>query len=117
MILAIAMTEPGTGSDLASIRTKAEDKGDYYLLNGSKTYISNGILGGPRNCRGENGPGEQTRYQLCSSSSAAWRALSAAATSKKMGIKSQDTAELFFNNVKVPKENLLGQPFIEVSIT
>src|SRR6056297_2626047 len=91
-ILAIAMTEPGAGSDVAGMRTKAEDKGDHWLLNGSKTYISNGINADlfvvERDMEGfERG-----------------RNLS------KMGLKSQDTAELFFNNVKVPKENVLGEP-------
>ena len=43
-VLAVAITEPGAGSDVAGIRTKAEDKGDHFLLNGSKTFISNGIL-------------------------------------------------------------------------
>ncbi len=107
-ILAVAITEPGGGSDVAGIRTKAEDKGDYYLLNGSKTYISNGILADlvivvartdPNNSRGlslfvvERGMDGFERGRNL----------------KKMGLKSQDTAELFFNNVKVPKENLLGE--------
>ncbi len=107
-VLAVAITEPGAGSDVAGIRTKAEDKGDHYLLNGSKTYISNGILADlvivvartdPNNSRGlslfvvERGmEGFERGRNL-----------------KKMGLKSQDTAELFFNNVKVPKENLLGE--------
>jgi acyl-CoA dehydrogenase len=107
-ILAIAMTEPGAGSDVSGIRTTAEDKGDHYLLNGSKTFISNGILADivivaaktdPNNSHGmsllvvERGmPGFERGKNL-----------------KKMGMHSQDTAELFFNNVKVPKENLLGE--------
>ncbi len=106
-ILAVGITEPGAGSDVASLRTKAEDKGDHYLLNGSKTYISNGILADlvvvvartdQKNSHGmslfvvERGmEGFERGRNL-----------------KKMGLKSQDTAELFFNNVKVPKENLLG---------
>ncbi len=107
-ILAIAMTEPGTGSDVSGIRTRAEDKGDHYLLNGSKTFISNGILAdlvivaAKTDANSSHGlslfvvergmPGFERGRNL-----------------KKMGLHSQDTAELFFNNVKVPKENLLGE--------
>lgn len=106
-ILAVAITEPGAGSDVAGIRTRAEDKGDFFLLNGSKTYISNGINADlivvvaktdPESRHGlslfvveRDMPGFERGRNL-----------------KKMGLKSQDTAELFFNNVKVPKENLLG---------
>jgi len=107
-ILAVAITEPGAGSDVAGMRTKAEDKGDHYLLNGSKIYISNGILADlvvvvartdPENSHGlslfvvERGMEGFERGRNLS----------------KMGLKSQDTAELFFNNVKVPKANLLGE--------
>ena len=108
-VLAIAMTEPGAGSDLAGIKTRAEDKGDHWLLNGSKTYISNGLLAGlvvvaartdlnHRHAIGlflvEDGmPGFQRGRNL-----------------KKLGLYSQDTAELFFENVEVPKANVLGDP-------
>ncbi|CAG4918855.1 acyl-CoA dehydrogenase family protein [Paraburkholderia gardini] len=106
-ILAIAMTEPQTGSDLAGIRARAKEKGDYWLLNGAKTYISNGILAdyvvvaartSPDNPHAiglfivERGmPGFERGRKL-----------------KKMGLQSQDTAELFFDNVRVPKANVLG---------
>ena len=108
-ILAIAMTEPGAGSDLASIRTRAEDKGDHFLLNGSKTYVSNGINSDvvivvartdPQETRGiglflvERGMDGFTRGKNL----------------KKMGMKAQDTAELFFDDVKVPRTNVLGEP-------
>ena len=108
-ILAIAMTEPGTGSDLASIRTKAEDKGDYYLLNGSKTYISNGILGDLVIVAARTDP-ESKRGISLFVVERGMEGFERGRNLAKMGIKSQDTAELFFNNVKVPKENLLGQP-------
>jgi len=108
-ILAIAMTEPGTGSDLASIRTKAEDKGDYYLLNGSKTYISNGILGDLVIVAARTDP-ESKRGISLFVVERGMEGFERGRNLPKMGIKSQDTAELFFNNVKVPKENLLGQP-------
>ncbi|WP_439486031.1 acyl-CoA dehydrogenase family protein [Blastomonas fulva] len=108
-ILAVAMTEPSTGSDLAGMKTNAVDMGDHWLLNGSKTYISNGILSDvvvvaartdPQAKHGlglfvvERGmPGFERGRRL-----------------EKMGLKSQDTAELFFNDVKVPKANVLGEP-------
>ncbi|KEZ01197.1 acyl-CoA dehydrogenase [Burkholderia sp. MSh2] len=107
-ILAIAMTEPDAGSDLAAIKTRAEDHGDHWLLNGAKTFISNGILADTvvvaarthsENRAGislfivERGmPGFERGRKL-----------------KKMGLHVQDTAELFFNDVKLPKESLLGE--------
>jgi len=108
-ILAIAMTEPGTGSDLSSIRTKAEDKGDHYLLNGSKTYISNGILGDLVIVAARTDP-ESKRGISLFIVERGMEGFERGRNLAKIGIKSQDTAELFFNNVKVPKENLLGQP-------
>jgi acyl-CoA dehydrogenase len=108
-ILGIAMSEPSAGSDVAGIRTRAEDRGDHFLLNGSKTYISNGINGDlfvvaartdPNNPHGlglflvERGMDGFRRGRNL----------------KKLGLKAQDTAELFFDDVKVPKENVLGDP-------
>lgn len=107
-ILAVAITEPGAGSDVAGIRTKAEDKGDHWLLNGSKTYISNGILADLVVVVARTDP--NTRHGL--SLFVVERGMEGferGRNLKKMGLKSQDTAELFFNNVKVPKENLLGE--------
>lgn len=106
-ILAVAITEPGAGSDVAGIRTKAEDKGDYYLLNGSKTYISNGILADLVVVVAKT---DQSKHGL--SLFVVERGMDGferGENLKKMGLKSQDTAELFFNNVKVPKQNLLGE--------
>ena len=78
------MTEPGAGSDLQGIRTTAVDKGDHYVLNGSKTFISNGILADLVIVVAPHRPrGRATRASACSSSSAAWRASSAAATSRR----------------------------------
>ncbi|HEX7718317.1 MAG TPA: acyl-CoA dehydrogenase family protein [Woeseiaceae bacterium] len=106
-ILAVAITEPGAGSDVAGIRTRAEDKGDHFLLNGSKTYISNGINADLIVVVAKTDP--QSRHGL--SLFVVERDMPGferGRNLKKMGLKSQDTAELFFNNVKVPKENLLG---------
>jgi len=107
-ILAVAITEPGAGSDVSGIRSKAEDKGDHYLLNGSKTFISNGILSDLVIvvARTDN----DSRHGL--SLFVVERGMEGferGKNLKKMGLPSQDTAELFFNNVKVPKENLLGE--------
>jgi acyl-CoA dehydrogenase len=107
-ILAIAMTEPGAGSDVSGIRTTAEDKGDHYLLNGSKTFISNGILADLVIVAAKTDPNSSHGMSLL----VVERGMDGFERGKnlrKMGMHSQDTAELFFNNVKVPKENLLGE--------
>lgn len=106
-ILAIAMTEPGTGSDLAAIRTRAEDKGDYWLLNGSKTYISNGLLAGLVVVAARTGPGHEIGLFLVEAGMEGFRR---GQPLQKLGLKSQDTAELFFDDVKVPKTHVLGDP-------
>jgi len=106
-ILAIGITEPGAGSDVASLRTKAEDKGDHYLLNGSKTYISNGILADLVIVVARTNPNSRHGMSLFVVERG-MEGFERGRNLKKMGLKSQDTAELFFNNVKIPKENLLG---------
>jgi acyl-CoA dehydrogenase len=107
-ILAVAITEPGAGSDVAGIRTKAEDKGDYYLLNGSKTYISNGINADLVVVVARTDPDNRHGLSLFVVERG-MEGFERGRNLRKMGLKSQDTAELFFNNVKVPKENLLGE--------
>ena len=106
---AIAMTEPGTGSDLQGIRTRAVREGEHYVLNGAKTFISNGFLAGvvlvvcktdpTKGAAGtsilivdtEDCPGYRVGRVL-----------------DKMGLKAQDTSELFFDDVHVPASQLLG---------
>lgn len=109
-ITAVAMTEPGAGSDLAAINTTAIKDGDHYVLNGQKTFISNGLLcdlvvaavkTNPKATPAQTGvslivveygtPGFVKGRKL-----------------EKMGLKAQDTAELYFEDCRVPKENLLG---------
>jgi acyl-CoA dehydrogenase len=107
-ILAVAITEPGAGSDVAGIRTKAEDKGDHFLLNGSKTFISNGILADLVVVVAKTDPGSRHGLSLFVVERGT-EGFERGENLKKMGLKSQDTAEMFFNNVKVPKENLLGE--------
>lgn len=108
-ILGIAMTEPGTGSDLAAIRTRAEDRGDHWVLNGAKTYISNGILAdlvvvaARTEIEGRRGIGLFLVERGMEGFTRGRRL-------KKIGLKSQDTAELNFADVRVPKANVLGDP-------
>jgi alkylation response protein AidB-like acyl-CoA dehydrogenase len=108
LISAIAMTEPGAGSDLQGIRTSAVDKGDHYVLNGSKTFISNGILSDLVIVVARTDPdaGHQGISLLVVE-----RGMDGFERGRKLdkiGLKAQDTAELFFDNVEVPKANLLG---------
>jgi alkylation response protein AidB-like acyl-CoA dehydrogenase len=107
-ILAVAMTEAGAGSDISAIRAKAEDKGDHYLLNGSKTFISNGILADLVVVAAKTDPNSSHGISLFVVERG-MEGFERGKNLKKMGMHSQDTAEMFFNNVKVPKENLLGE--------
>jgi acyl-CoA dehydrogenase len=119
LIGAIAMTEPGTGSDLQAVRTSAVREGDRYVINGSKTFITNGqnanliivvcktdrSLGAKGTSlivvETDNAPGFRRGRRL-----------------DKVGLKAQDTSELFFDNVRVPADNLIGgregQGFIQL---
>lgn len=110
IILGVAMTEPGTGSDLGNIQTRAEDKGDHWLLNGAKTYISNGILGDLFVVAARtSAAGEKPTFGLF----LVERDMPGFERGRKldkMGLHCQDTAELFLNNVQVPKSNVLGDP-------
>lgn len=109
MVTAIAMTEPGTGSDLQGVKTTAMLDGDEYVLNGSKTFITNGWLAdlvivvaktdSKAGAKGislflveANTPGFSKGKRL-----------------EKVGMKAQDTSELFFQDVRIPKGNLLGK--------
>ena len=108
-ILAVAMTEPSTGSDLAGMRSRAEDRGDHWLLNGAKTYISNGILSDLVVVAARTDP--ESRHGLgLFVVERGMEGFERGRKLDKMGMKAQDTAELFFNDVKVPKGNVLGDP-------
>jgi len=110
IITAIAMTEPGAGSDLQGIRTHAVDKGDHWVLNGSKTFISNGIMADLVIVVARTDPdaGHQGISLLVVEEGMA--GFERGRNLDKVGLKAQDTAELFFNDVVVPKENTLGEP-------
>ncbi|MHA0036387.1 acyl-CoA dehydrogenase family protein [Deinococcus sp. PESE-13] len=110
LVGAIAMSEPGAGSDLQGIKTRAEDQGDHYLLNGSKIFITNGYLADIVIVVARTGStGKGSRDISLLIVEAASEGFTKATPLHKMGMKGQDTAELFFSDVKVPKENLLGQ--------
>lgn len=111
LISAVAMTEPGTGSDLAAVRTTARREGDHYILNGEKTFITNGMHA-------------DYVVVVCKTDSQvepAYRGISLLVVEdgmpgfkrgkklNKIGMHSADTAELIFEDVKVPVENLLGE--------
>lgn len=109
-ILAIAMTEPGAGSDVAGMKTRAEDKGDHFLLNGQKTYISNGINADLVIVAAKLAGAEKRHSLVLLIVEREMEGFERGRNLKKMGLDAQDTAELFFDNVKVPKENVLGEP-------
>ncbi|MFI6843156.1 acyl-CoA dehydrogenase family protein [Kitasatospora sp. NBC_00085] len=109
LITAIAMTEPGAGSDLQGIRTHAVDQGDHYLLNGSKTFISNGILADLVVVVARTTPEGGAHGLSLLVVERGMPGFERGRNLDKIGQKSQDTAELFFEDVRVPKENLLGE--------
>lgn len=107
--LSIAMTEPGAGSDLQGMRSTAVDMGDHYLVNGSKTFITNGYVAELSVVAVKTDPNLGAKgisLLLIDNNS---EGFSKGKPFEKAGMHAQDTCELFFDNVKVPKENLLGQ--------
>jgi alkylation response protein AidB-like acyl-CoA dehydrogenase len=109
LITAIAMTEPAAGSDLQGIRTTARRDGDAWVLNGSKTFITNGInadLVIVVARTDPDAPGSKGLSLLVVER--AMPGFSRGRNLEKVGLKAQDTAELFFDDVRVPAENLLG---------
>ena len=109
LLTAIAMTEPGTGSDLRGIRTSARRDGDHWILNGQKTFISSGIMA------------DLVVVAACTDPDAGSRGLSLFVVERdtpgfvrgrqldKIGLPAQDTAELFFDDARIPAANLLGE--------
>jgi alkylation response protein AidB-like acyl-CoA dehydrogenase len=108
-ILAIAMTEPAAGSDLAGMRTSAQLRGEDWILNGSKTYISNGQLADLIVVAARTVPEQRHGLGLfvIQSDMPGFRR---GQRLHKMGLHSQDTSELFFDDVRVPAANVLGDP-------
>ncbi|QPF32530.1 acyl-CoA dehydrogenase family protein [Acinetobacter lwoffii] len=109
VVTAIAMTEPVTGSDLQAVRTSAVLDGDDYLINGSKIFITNGYLCDMAIVVCKTGNNDKGSANLSLIMVEADRpGFSKGKPLNKIGMKGQDTCELFFDNVRVPKENLLG---------
>lgn len=109
-ILAIAMTEPDAGSDLAGMRATAVEQGDHWLLNGAKTYISNGINADLVIVAAKTDPQNNPHHMTLFLIERGMPGFERGRNLRKMGLKAQDTAELFFNDVKVPRANVLGEP-------
>ncbi len=108
-IAAIAMSEPGAGSDLQGIRTSAVDAGDHYVLNGQKTFISNGILADLVVVVARTDPDAGHQGISLLVVERGMEGFERGRNLEKIGQHAQDTAELFFADVRVPKTNLLGE--------
>ncbi len=109
LITAIAMTEPGTGSDLASIASTAVRDGDEYVLNGSKTFITNGINSDLVIVVAKTDPSQRHSGMSLLVVERGMPGFERGRNLDKIGMHSQDTAELFFRDVRVPAANLLGE--------
>ena len=107
---AVAMTEPGAGSDLQGMRTTAVDQGDHFLVNGSKTFITNGFLSDVVVVAVKTDPSKGAKGISLMLIDREMAGFTKGVPFEKVGLHAQDTCELFFEDVKVPKENLLGKP-------
>lgn len=106
---AVAMTEPGAGSDLQGISTSAIDQGDHFLVNGSKTFITNGFLSDVVVVAVKTDPSKGAKGISLLILDGDIPGFTKGVPFEKVGLHAQDTCELFFEDVKVPKENLLGK--------
>ena len=107
IVTAIAMTEPGTGSDLQNIKTSAKLDGDHYIINGSKTFITNGQHADLVVVVAKTEAGEGSKGISLFLVDADTPGFNKGKNLEKVGLKAQDTSELFFEDAKIPKENLL----------
>jgi alkylation response protein AidB-like acyl-CoA dehydrogenase len=105
---AYCITEPDAGTDVASIKTTAEDKGDHYLLNGTKTFVTNGAFAGVFIVFAKTDPEAKHKGISTFVVDAGTDGIMIGAPEKKCGIKASDTREINLSDVKVPKENLIG---------
>ena len=108
IVTAIAMSEPAAGSDLQGIKTTAIRQGDHFVLNGSKTFITNGWHADLVIVVAKTNPQEGAKGTSLLLVEQGMAGFEKGKRLKKIGLKAQDTSELFFNDVKVPVENLLG---------
>ena len=106
---ALAMTEPNAGSDLQGVQTTAVRKGDHFVVNGQKTFISNGILADIVITYVKTTPGEGAKGTSLLVLERGMEGFERGRNLEKIGLHAQDTAELFFTDVKVPVENMLGE--------
>jgi alkylation response protein AidB-like acyl-CoA dehydrogenase len=113
LVGAIAMSEPGVGSDLQAVKTSAIRQGDHYVLNGSKTFITNGWHADLVIVVCKTNPDAGAKGTSLLIVERGMPGFEKGKRLKKLGLKAQDTSELFFDNVKVPVENLLGGPAYE----
>ena len=110
LLTAIAMTEPGTGSDLQAVRTTAIAEGDEYVINGSKVFITNGQQAGLIIVVAKTNPEEKAKgVSLLVVETEKVSGFRRGRNLEKVGMHGQDTSELFFENVRIPKSNLLGK--------
>ena len=110
IIGSIGMTEPGTGSDLKSIRTRAVRDGDDWVISGQKVWITNGVNCGVVLLACKTDPAAGARGVSLIAVEEGAVGFSKSQPMDKIGLKAQDTAELFFDNVRVPAANLIGEP-------
>lgn len=108
IIGAIAMTEPGTGSDLQGVKTRAVKDGDDYIINGSKTFITNGFMCDVVIVVTKTDPEAGAKGTSLFLVEADRDGFDKGRNLEKLGLKAQDTAELFFDDVRVPATNMLG---------
>lgn len=105
---ALAMSEPNAGSDVVSMRLRAERKGDRYLLNGSKTWITNGPDADTYVIYAKTDPSRAAHGITAFIVERDWKGFSRSQKFDKLGMRGSNTCELFFDNVEVPDENILG---------
>ena len=106
---ALAISEPGSGSDVVSMKLRAEDKGDHYLLNGNKMWITNGPDADTLVIYANTDPGAGSRGITAFIVEKGFAGFSTAQKLDKLGMRGSNTCELIFNDVEVPKENVLGE--------
>lgn len=105
-IAALGITEPNAGSDVGGVITKAEDKGDHFLVNGAKMWITNGTMADFIVLVTRTGPDHMLSLLIFDTDTPGF---SAVKVTDKLGMHSSDTGQLYFENCVVPKENLLGE--------
>ncbi|AZA73870.1 acyl-CoA dehydrogenase [Chryseobacterium indoltheticum] len=109
VIGAFALSEPEAGSDATSQKTTAEDKGDYYLLNGIKNWITNGGTASYYIVIAQTDPEKKHKGINAFIVERGWEGFEIGTKEDKLGIRGSDTHSLIFNNVKIPKENRIGE--------